>query len=458
MRPVSSLPGRPFLLMGLYKMRPFMKNELFGSRFQCSCGRTHEITPREILYSEDAILQLPNLVRKLNLGNRLGIVMDRRTREAAGDNVADVLKDEGFDVRIHVIPDRLGGKWPVTDDDTVEALKGDITSDWLLSVGSGVLNDLAKWAGADLGLPYVSFATAASMNGYSSANVAATIQNVKSLWRGRPPLAVLSDPAVLANAPYALTTAGLGDVLAKTISTTDWRLNHLLFGDYYCETSAGLITEIEPLYMESPEDVPAGKPETLEALFMALVLSGVSMTMAESSSPASGGEHLVSHTLDTMSDLDGEPHDLHGRQVGLATVLMAELYQRVFAVDEPACAAPPEDVDRAFWGPISDKVQKLYADKLGRISDAAGTLSNADSWDDLRQQLAVRLHKPERLRDCLVRAKAAYRAEDLGMNKDRLLTALTHAHEFRARFTILDLARLVGIWPGAAAEIVEQWA
>ena len=444
--------------MGFHEMQTFMKNELFGSRFRCDCGRTHEIMPQELLYSEEAILNLPHLIRNLNLGNRPGIIMDPRTRQVAGDRVVDALKSTGFDVRIHIIPDRPGGKWPITDDNTVEALKKDISSDWLLSVGSGVLNDLAKWAGADLGLPYVSFATAASMNGYSSANVAATIRNVKSLWRGRPPLAVLSAPSVLANAPYALTTAGLGDVLAKTISTTDWYLNHLLFGDYYCETSAGLITEIEPLYMGSPEDIPAGKPETLEALFMALVLSGVSMTMAESSSPASGGEHLLSHTLDTMSDLDGEPHDLHGRQVGLATVIMAELYRRVLAVDEPACPAPPAEVDRAFWGPVSGAVQKLYSDKLGRIAEAGKILSNAGSWDALRQKLAPRLHEPERLRDCLVRAKAAYRAEDLGMSRDRLLTALTHAHEFRARFTILDLARLTGIWPAAAAEIVEQWA
>jgi len=47
----------------------------------------------------------------------------------------------------------------------------------------------------------------------------------------------------------------------------------------------------------------------MEALFHGLLLTGIAMTMAETSSPASGGEHLVSHTLDMMSSLDGVPHD-----------------------------------------------------------------------------------------------------------------------------------------------------
>ena len=57
-----------------------------------------------------------------------------------------------------------------------------------------------------------------------------------------------------------MTASGLGDLLAKSVSSTDWRLNHLLFGDYYCARSVGLIDEIEPLYLNNPRGVKGGEP------------------------------------------------------------------------------------------------------------------------------------------------------------------------------------------------------
>ena len=59
------------------------------------------------------------------------------------------------------------------------------------------------------------------------------------------------------------------------------------------------------------------------------------MTLQGSSLPASGGEHLVSHTLDMMSHVDGVPHDLHGRQVGVSTILVAAMYERALAIETP---------------------------------------------------------------------------------------------------------------------------
>ena len=67
------------------------------------------------------------------------------------------------------------------------------------------------------------------MNGYASANVAPTINGVKTLLRARAPLAVASSPRVLGQAPHEMTAAGLGDVLAKSVSSADWYMNHHLF-------------------------------------------------------------------------------------------------------------------------------------------------------------------------------------------------------------------------------------
>jgi glycerol-1-phosphate dehydrogenase [NAD(P)+] len=180
------------------------------------------------------------------------------------------------------------------------------------------------------------------------------------------------------------------------------------------------------------------------------------MTMAETSSPASGAEHLVSHALDMMSSLDGVPHDLHGRQVGLGTVLASEVYRRIMSLESPHFSRVSMGIDRAFWGPLGDEVEARYAQKVERLQKAVEVLTQGDAWDRLRSEVEPFLRSPQRIRDCLKRAGAAYRAEDIGCTSERLLHALLHAHEIRSRFTVIDLARLVGLFPDAAAEIVED--
>lgn len=438
---------------------PMTGNSLFGKTIECTCGRRHTIEPSQVIYAEDALERLASVCSRVVEGRHAGALMDVRTRAAAGAEVADVLSRAGWEVTEVLVPDPAGGRSPVCDETTKEVLAGRINKpDIILTVGSGVVTDLGKWLALEAGVPFVSFATAASMNGYTSANVAPTIGGVKTLLRARPPAAVLSTPAVLRDAPYELTASGLGDALAKSVSSTDWYLNHLLFGDYYCPKSVGLIGQVEPTYLNHPEAIRARKPEAMEALFQALLLTGVAMTMAETSAPASGGEHLISHCLDMMSSVDGQPHDLHGRQVGVGTILTGELYRRVLAVNSPQFVDPPEDVDSAFWGPLAEVVAQHHGEKLPRLRQAREALSQPGTWDRLRQRLEPMLRGPETMRDCLSRAGAAFRAGDIACDRSRLLEAFLHAHEIRSRFTILDLARLLGLMPHVATEIVAQWS
>ncbi|MHC4716053.1 MAG: iron-containing alcohol dehydrogenase, partial [Planctomycetota bacterium] len=270
--------------------------DLFGKTFECGCGRTHGIVPREVVYADDALGQLPAVCARVTPGRSAVMLMDVRTRAAAGAAAAEAMSGAGWRVNALLVEDPAPGGSPVCDDHTMEALAPQLGEpDLVVPVGSGVMNDLGKWIAMDRDLPYVAVATAASMNGYASSNIAPTVRGVKRLVYGRAPQAIVAAPAVLLDAPYELTASGLGDVLAKSVSSADWRLNHLLFGDYYCPRSVGLIAEIEPLYLDRPEDVRDGEPEAMEALFASLLLTGVAMTMAETSSPASGGEHLIGH-------------------------------------------------------------------------------------------------------------------------------------------------------------------
>lgn len=431
----------------------------FGKKISCRCGRIHHIRPEKVVYSEDSVAQLPALSEEFHLGPRLAVLMDVRTSKVAGDRIVEVLGKAGLSASRVVVQDRPNGAWPICDDITQRDIDGRMGQvDWILTVGSGVINDLGKWLAGDRNVPFLSFATAASMNGYASANVAPTIKGMKGLTFARPPLAVLSCPSILCHAPYQLTTAGLGDVLAKSISTTDWYMNHLLFGDHYCERSAGLIGEIEPLYLRCSEDLKKGQPEAMDALFHALLLTGVSINMAETSSPASGAEHLISHSLDMMGSIEGKEGDLHGRQVGLGTVLMAALYERVLEVESPRFTEPKEMVDASFWGPLGEVVKENFRQKAHRLRIAKEQLAKRGAWDQLRERLAPMLHSPETLQSCLSRADAAIKAQDIGCSRYRLLDALLHGHEIRPRFTVLDLAYLIGIMPSAADDLVDGWS
>ena len=438
-------------------MNGFTMDTIYGQTIQCNCGKTHHIEPHRVIYEKGALTRLPRVLSEYATGRRVVLLMDIRTRDVAGKEAAALLRDADWEVSEIVVPDQAEGTSPVCDDHTHDWLLYQVVAtDVVLPVGSGVLNDLGKWIAFDLNVPYVCFGTAASMNGYASANVATTIKGVKSLLWARPPRTVVSDPAILRDAPYELTAAGLGDILAKSVSSADWRMNHFLFGDYFCERSVSLIADIEPLYLDHPEDLRNRKPKAMAALFQGLLLTGVAMTMAGTSAPASGGEHLVSHTLDMMSSLDGVPHDLHGRQVGLGTVLASEIYRRVISLESPGFSLPAMDIDREFWGMLGDEIETNYAQKVERLQKAVEILSQGDSWDRLRAEVQPFLQSPERIRNCLKRAGAAHRAEDIGCTRERLLRAVLHAHEIRSRFTVLDLARLVGLLPQAVEEIVED--
>ena len=426
----------------------------------CSaCGRHHQVRVREVRLADSAIAALPETIARLGLEREAVVVCDARTRAAAGADVLRAFGAAGGRHRDVLIPDPPAGGSPVCDDQTRDALRLRLPGTGLLvAVGAGVVNDLVKWIAADAGRPYVVVPTAASMNGYTSANVAPMIRGVKCLIPGCEAVAVVTTPRVLQAAPAAITAAGLGDVLAKPVSTADWMLNHVLFNEYYCPVCADLIREIEPVYMAAPEQLAAQTAAGIEALFEAIILTGFSMTMAGTSSPASGAEHLISHTLDMMALRDGCPHDLHGRQVGVATIFCAALYEAVF--ERPPARIRPgvTATDSSFWERFTEVVAEKHVLKQQRQQEAADLLRAAPGrWDAIRAAVSPLYRPPQVIKEVLRRAGAAHRLSDIGVTRDRFLAAVLHAHEVRERYTVLELARSVGVLPEAAGDLVDRW-
>ncbi|MBN1806486.1 MAG: iron-containing alcohol dehydrogenase [Sedimentisphaerales bacterium] len=431
--------------------------KLLDTTFNCQCGLSHTIPTKKLIYSNDALAQLPEILSSLIDGRRAVLVADRRTFDVAGCNAQNALEEKGFSVHKIIVPDTDHGS-PVCDDTTHNWLNDQFPpADIALAVGSGVINDLTKWSAFEHDIPYVVVATAATMNGYTAANVAPTIDGVKTLIRARSPLAVFAVPSTIINAPRELTSAGLGDTIAKPVSTADWLFNHIFCDEHFCRYCSEIINSLESYYFDRPQDIKSRRPDAVEALFNALLYSGIAMTVIGTSAPASGGEHLLSHTLDMMSTVDGVPHDLHGRQVGIGTLFAAAVYERILQIDTPKTSPLPPDIDITFWGGIAENVRQQYEQKKPLLNAIREKLTDVKTWNKFTAAARRQVRSPRQIKDCLRNAGAAHTFEDIKCSRQRFLSAALHMHEIRKRPTIIDLAWLLGILPHAANQIIDNW-
>lgn len=437
--------------------------DLLGTSFQCECGREHAVPTRHFHYDSDAIKYLGTTIGQYVSEPEYVILADERTYEVAGRLVESYLRAANTPVSSFIVPDKDGHS-PVTDTATRDFILREAPSaSAYIAVGSGVINDLTKWIAFENRKPFFSFATAASMNGYSSANVAASVDGLKVLYHGSPSKGVFAIPGIIEAAPFELTTSGLGDALAKPVSSADWKLNQILFDEYYCQFSVNLLDSLVAELLENPARIAGRHPEAIQTLFETLFYSGVVMTMVGTSVPASGGEHLISHTIDMISAVQGKEHDYHGRQVGVGTILSAALYEWALSMESPDFQTPGLETARDFWGPLSDVVEQEFVKKGPKYELAVQKLSQPGAWDNVRAILNDLLVPPRRIKECLKQAGGAHRVSDLRVDGralplDQFLDVFRYAYQMRERFTILDLCVLLGITDTQMREIVTQWA
>jgi glycerol-1-phosphate dehydrogenase [NAD(P)+] len=437
--------------------------ELFdalGPSVAAELGHLRASVPRKLLLGGDAAAALARELAIECTGRarpRALVMFDARTRQVAGEACVAALRAHDFVVHELLVPDQDGGD-PVCDDLTKNRLQAALpAADVIVGVGSGVISDLAKWLAFEAGLPAAVFGTAASMNGYAAANVAPAVGGVKTLIHARAHRLIASDPAVLAAAPAALTSAGLGDVIAKCVSTADWKLNDLLFGERYSAAIAGIIDHVQDQFLSDPVRLAHGDRDAVSGLFTALVYSGCAMTLQGSSLPASGGEHLISHALDMRAHAEHGRHELHGRQVGLGTIFAAALYERVLALDAPAWRTQPLPFDREGWGSIANAVSAHHAKQGARMAAAGASLQQGDTWERVRAALRPMLPSAAWVKSVLSSAGAAHRIADLGITRERFVWAALNGAQIRERFTSLDLGWAAGVLPEAAEEIAEHY-
>ncbi len=193
---------------------------------------------------------------------------------------------------------------------------------YLIALGGGKPIDIAKMAADEIGRGFVSVPTAASHDGIVSGRSSVPEGDTRHSVAADPPLAVVADTEIMANAPWELTTAGCADIISNYTAVQDWRLANRLKNVPYSEYAGALSEMTAEMLVDNADSIRPNLEESSWIVVKALVSSGVAMSIAGSSRPASGAEHLFSHQLDRIAPNTA----LHGHQVGVGSILAAYLH------------------------------------------------------------------------------------------------------------------------------------
>ena len=421
----------------------------------CTCGNRHPLISIKMYSGTDAYTHLAKDCRQAVGSGSVLLVDDENTHRAAGGRVVTCLQENSVRHQVITLPGDIG----VTDRLAERITAASSRHGLIVAVGAGTINDLGKYAAAKRNMPYWTVPTAPSMNGYTSSIAAVKVKGVKRTLPAPPPQFIYVHPEVIRQAPIKLRQAGLCDALAKSVSDIDWQIESLLFGGNYCALPSAIVTESESSYMAHPEGIAQGSEKTIMGLFKGLLVSGVAMSLAGSSAPASGGEHLISHFLDMRASLTKRNPELHGLQVGAGVILAAACYQQLALIHEKdlkSTAAYAFSTDAgnipSVWGNMAAEVEKQFLKKREHLLAFDRLLP--ENWQTLKM-LFGKVKKPQFFIDLIRRAGFDMTLEALNLVKDEFRLAASASRTIRERITVLDLAAHTGVLEDATAAALE---
>ncbi|HNV37682.1 MAG TPA: iron-containing alcohol dehydrogenase, partial [Methanoculleus sp.] len=169
---------------------------------------------------------------------------------------------------------------------------------------------------------FISVPTAASHDGIASSRASVPTADGNVSLAAEPPIAVVADTAIIASAPHRLLASGCADIMANHTAILDWELSHRLRGEALSEYALTLSRMTAEILFKNADLIKPHSEESAWIVTKALVSSGVAMSIAGSSRPASGGEHKFSHALDRLAPGKG----LHGEKCGIGAIITMYLH------------------------------------------------------------------------------------------------------------------------------------
>ena len=272
--------------------------------------------PREVIVGKGTLSRIPEVAKRLGLKGKALVMSDPQCYDLAGRAVLGFLEQAGLAVDfLHVKTMTLTDVLAV--EEQIKALQPQV----LFGVGGGTIIDSAKVSSGKLKIPFVSVPTTVSHDGIASPLASIKGSDKPFSVMSQAPLAIIADTQVIAKGPWRFVVSGCGDIIAKYTAVKDWQLAHFENSEYYGGYAASLALMSAKLVTENAELIVYRQDEGLRVLLEALISCGVAMSIAGSSRPCSGSEHLFSHALDIIST----KHAMHGEQCGVGSILSAYL-------------------------------------------------------------------------------------------------------------------------------------
>lgn len=422
-----------------------MKIDLNEFLKPCGCGRKHEMVVEDIILEGGAINRLPEVLRRPAYENVKNIVMicDENTYQAAGKKICKILPAVS---PVILNPDNLHANEHGVElaEREMEKVENPETIDLLLAVGSGTVHDLTRYHASKRHIPFFSIPTAASVDGFVSTVAAMTWHGYKKTIPAVAPVVVIADTDIYKNAPLRLTASGVSDLLGKYTALADWKISHLLTGEYLCTKICDLEYKALDRVVQSLDGLAAGDETAFENLMYGLLLSGMAMQLAGNSRPASGAEHHMSHLWE-MEVINDYIDFYHGEKVGVGLVITSGIYHRAaermlsgdFTV-KPAMPVEEELIRNSFHNPaVRDSVLEENTPNILEGFDGKELITHKDEIAAILGEIP----EPEEIITMIDKVKGVKSLADLGLDESCRAQTARLSPYVRARITFMRLLK-----------------
>ncbi len=193
----------------------------------------------------------------------------------------------------------------------------------IIGFGGGKVLDYTKYYASINNLPFFSIPSTLSNDGIYSP-VAILKKPGKHVSLGvSPPMGVLVDLTIVKQSPTIHILAGIGDLVSNVSALDDWKLANEHTGEPINDFAYTLshMSAYSLLHMDTADIF---EEKFLKKLAYGLIVSGLAMSIAGSSRPASGAEHQISHAIDHLYPKRATHH---GIQVAYGCLLIEERFR-----------------------------------------------------------------------------------------------------------------------------------
>jgi len=299
-----------------------LRDVVNGDWVEPGTGKQYDIAIKDIVIQESLEGAEAELVASLHKGQSITVVSDPFTHDALGHRVYNALAADGQKVTEYV------WEHPQCSEDGVNHIRNATRNcDVRIAVGSGTINDTVKYACFLDKREYSVFATS-PMNAFTTGTASVSFDGFKKSISCQGAQGVFFDLSVLAKCPKKLISAAFADVICRTTAQTDWLLSHLLFNTPYSDTPYTLLAYDEQDMINNANNMLSGDLDALGMLTRISAIMGLGTQFTQTTHSGSMAEHMISHYIDMFAG-NRHPESAHGEQVGVATITMSYIQNKI---------------------------------------------------------------------------------------------------------------------------------